>query len=164
MNEKFQALVNHRLKFDLAAVDALSFIQQKNDDIYSRAESGAIRGRLLHDDFLNRKYRYKINASVYEVDLKNGLELLIEELGLSADISAASQNLLAPMPGLVVDILVKPGDDVKKGDGLLVLEAMKMENKLVSANDAIIKSIQVRKGDTVEKNMVLIEFESHEEN
>jgi len=55
--------------------------------------------------------------------------------------------------------LVKAGDSIAKGDGLIVLEAMKMENVLKSPDDVIIKSIEVEIGKSVEKNQVLIEFE-----
>jgi biotin carboxyl carrier protein len=63
------------------------------------------------------------------------------------------------MPGLVLDVRVKEGDEVKKGDPLLVLEAMKMENILKSPAHAKIKKINVNKGQAVEKNQVLVSFE-----
>jgi len=62
------------------------------------------------------------------------------------------------MPGLVLDILVSEGQTIQKGDSLLVLEAMKMENNLKAINDAVVKKINVSKGDKVEKNTVLIEL------
>ena len=62
------------------------------------------------------------------------------------------------MPGLVLDILVKVGDEVKKGDPLMILEAMKMENILKSASDGVIKKINVEKKQAVEKGQVLINF------
>ena len=67
-------------------------------------------------------------------------------------------DLKAPMPGLVLDILVSEGQTIQKGDNLLVLEAMKMENNLKATNDAVVKKIKVSKGDKVEKNTVLIEL------
>jgi len=62
------------------------------------------------------------------------------------------------MPGLVLDILVSEGQAIQKGDSLLILEAMKMENNLKATNDAVVKKIKVLKGDKVEKNTVLIEL------
>jgi biotin carboxyl carrier protein len=59
---------------------------------------------------------------------------------------------------LIIDMKVQPGDTVKVGDPLLILEAMKMENMLKSPGDGVVKSVKVKKGDTVEKNQVLIEF------
>jgi biotin carboxyl carrier protein len=67
-------------------------------------------------------------------------------------------HILAPMPGLVIDVSVKEGASIKKGDPLIVLEAMKMENILKSPVDGIIKKVNVSKGSIVEKNQVLIQF------
>lgn len=67
--------------------------------------------------------------------------------------------ILSFIPGTVLDILVKPGDNVKKGDNLMVLDAMKMQNNLKSAIDGKIKNIPVKKGDKVSKGTVLIELD-----
>ena len=74
--------------------------------------------------------------------------------------NAVAKELKAPMPGLVLKIEVEVGQTIKEGDALVVLEAMKMENVLKSPADVVIKSIGVTEGNAVEKNEVLIEFES----
>jgi pyruvate carboxylase subunit B len=71
--------------------------------------------------------------------------------------------LKAPMPGLVVRISVKAGDAVATGTGLVVLEAMKMENELKAPSAAVVKSIRVAPGEAVEKGQVLLEFEGDNE-
>ena len=63
------------------------------------------------------------------------------------------------MPGLILEILVSKGQEVKENESLLILEAMKMENVIVSPREGIIKSITVGKGDAVVKNQLLLEFE-----
>jgi biotin carboxyl carrier protein len=63
------------------------------------------------------------------------------------------------MPGLILEIQVKEGQDVKEDDTLLILEAMKMENVIHSPREGIIKSINVKQGETVDKDSLLIEFE-----
>ncbi|HNM32873.1 MAG TPA: biotin/lipoyl-binding protein, partial [Chitinophagales bacterium] len=65
----------------------------------------------------------------------------------------------APMPGLVLDILVEAGQAVNKGDNLIILEAMKMENIIKASGSGTVKSIHVQKKDAVEKNQLLIEME-----
>lgn len=65
----------------------------------------------------------------------------------------------APLPGVVVDLLVKVGDKVQTGDVTLILEAMKMESEIVSDCDGIVKSINVKKGETVNEDQVLVEIE-----
>jgi biotin carboxyl carrier protein len=68
-------------------------------------------------------------------------------------------DLKAPMPGLVLKVLVAEGAEVKKGDTLLVLEAMKMENNIKATHDVNIKQILIKPGDKVEKNQTLIAFQ-----
>ena len=63
------------------------------------------------------------------------------------------------MPGLVLDIKVQPGDAIKKGDTLLILEAMKMENAIKSPIDATIKSVEVAPQQAVDKNAILVHFQ-----
>jgi len=70
-----------------------------------------------------------------------------------------AKNLLSPMPGLIIDVLISTGDLVKKGDPLLILEAMKMENIIKAPSDSCIKNILVKKNQSVEKDQLIIEFE-----
>ena len=79
------------------------------------------------------------------------------------DLSAASAPtgptpLVAPMPGLVVRLHVQPGDEVQPGQGLVVMEAMKMENELRSQSGGVVKAVLVSPGTAVEKGAVLVEL------
>lgn len=67
--------------------------------------------------------------------------------------------ILSFIPGAVLDIFIKEGQDVKKGDDLMILDAMKMQNKLKCKMDGKVKSIAVKKGDKVSKGTVLLELE-----
>lgn len=69
---------------------------------------------------------------------------------------AGGEPVLCPMPGTIIDVLVKPGDSVAKGAVLCKLEAMKMENEIVAARDAVVAGVSVRKGDTVNAGDVLV--------
>jgi biotin carboxyl carrier protein len=73
--------------------------------------------------------------------------------------STKANVVKAPMPGLVLRVQVKVGDAVKKGDALLVLEAMKMENVIKAEGEGIVKAIKVNEKQAVEKNTLLIEME-----
>lgn len=101
----------------------------------------------------------KINNKPYQVKVKNQFDLLLNQLGMTDMATKKIIDLKAPMPGLVVDILVEVGQEVKEGDNLLILEAMKMENALKSPITGIIKSIAVEPKNTVEKNQLLVLFE-----
>lgn len=83
-------------------------------------------------------------------------EQMMERMGLEDAASAASKELLAPMPGKVIDVLVAEGQSVSEGDPMLVLEAMKMENVLRAAGDGQVGTICVSAGDAVEKGAVLV--------
>lgn len=114
---------------------------------------------LVKADAGAKEYVLKVNGNKYQVQLKDELDQLLQRLGLDKMSSAKVNEVKAPMPGLVLKALVKEGDAVKKGDGLLVLEAMKMENVIKSPSDGVIKAIPARVGTPVEKNQVLIQFE-----
>lgn len=73
----------------------------------------------------------------------------------SAPVSAGSVTVDAPMPGNILDVKVSNGASVKKGDVIMVLEAMKMENDIVAPQDGTVASINVNKGDTVEAGQTL---------
>jgi biotin carboxyl carrier protein len=73
--------------------------------------------------------------------------------------SAKTESLKAPMPGLILKIEIEVGQTVKKGDGLIIIEAMKMENELKAHTSGIVKEIKVKPGQPVEKNQVLVIFE-----
>lgn len=100
----------------------------------------------------------KINSVKYTIELKDKYDELLHSLGMDKVASNKINQVKAPMPGMVLNILVTEGAEVKKGDVLLVLEAMKMENMLKSPTDGIIKKIAVQKGNAVEKNQLLIQF------
>jgi biotin carboxyl carrier protein len=105
-----------------------------------------------------KTFQIKINQTIYTVAVKDKYDELLHQLGLDKAMSQKLSDIKAPMPGLVLNILVGEGTEVKKGDALLVLEAMKMENILKSPADAKVKKVTVKKGMAVEKNQVLIEF------
>ncbi|WP_020533955.1 acetyl-CoA carboxylase biotin carboxyl carrier protein subunit [Flexithrix dorotheae] len=114
---------------------------------------------IIASDFKSKNFTIKVNGNIYELKAKNQLDLLLEKLGMNNGSEQKVNEIKAPMPGLILDILVKPGNSVAKGDKILILEAMKMENMLKSPGDGVLKSIEVKVGENVEKNQVLVKFE-----
>jgi len=84
---------------------------------------------------------------------------LLEEFMKDAGLSIEDKSIIAPMPGLVIKILTKVGDEVKKGDKLVIIEAMKMENSLASPINGIVTKINAVENNPVEKDTILIELE-----
>jgi biotin carboxyl carrier protein len=105
-----------------------------------------------------KKMVVKINNTSYTLDIKDKYDDLLHSLGLDNLATKKVNDIKAPMPGMVLNILVSEGQEVKKGDALIVLEAMKMENILKSPTDGTIKKIAITKGVAVEKNQLLIQF------
>lgn len=102
--------------------------------------------------------KFKVNNEVLDLQLKDKFDLLLEKLGMSDLLSKKISEVKAPMPGVILKILVNEGDEVKESTPLLVLEAMKMENIIKSPVEGSIKAIHIKDGDSVEKNHKLIEF------
>lgn len=113
---------------------------------------------ILQSDREAKRHLITVNGKKIEAELRDQFDELLKELGMDASSAQKVGDLKAPMPGLVVDVPVKEGDVVKKGDTLVILEAMKMENSLKAAGDATVKKIMVKKGQAVDKNTVLIQM------
>ncbi|MEQ9423345.1 MAG: biotin/lipoyl-containing protein [Cyclobacteriaceae bacterium] len=109
-------------------------------------------------DRAQKSVKLKINGKLTEVSIKNNLDLLLDKLGMSQVASSAMSDLNAPMPGMILKIQVEEGQEVKKGDPLLILEAMKMENVIKAQGEGTVKSILVKEGQSVEKNQVMLNF------
>jgi biotin carboxyl carrier protein len=97
----------------------------------------------------------------YDVGVTNETKKLLQQYIKQSGSTAASSagNIKSPMPGMVVKILVKEGLPVNKGEKLIIIEAMKMENALTSPLTGTVKSIKVKEGEAVEKDALLIELD-----
>ena len=107
----------------------------------------------------NKEVTLDVNGKTVTVNVKDQTELLLEKLGMENSSDAIVNELIAPMPGVIMSILIIEGQEIKKGDPLIVLEAMKMENMIKSPTDGIISAISVKKGQSVEKSETLITFD-----
>jgi biotin carboxyl carrier protein len=112
--------------------------------------------RFLEQD--DKSLKVSVNGNTYTVNLEDPYDLLLNELGMSFGKAGLVEDIKAPMPGKVINLMVNSGEAVEKDQPLLILEAMKMENVLKAPADATIQRITVGKQDTVDKNQVLIEF------
>lgn len=160
--------VNGNYHFDIDVVNEVFLIN--NEEIV--LDKLSIDERTDHMLYQNKSYnvelieldkdeklaKIKVNGTSYEVKVTTQFDLLLKQLGMDNLATNKVLQLKAPMPGLVLSILVSEGEEVKKGDSLLVLEAMKMENIIKSPTDGVIQRVEVVQGDKIEKNTVLIKF------
>tara|TARA_B100001093_G_scaffold122138_1_gene114888 strand:- start:3220 stop:3723 length:504 start_codon:yes stop_codon:yes gene_type:complete len=132
---------------------------QQDDVHHVLYKHGSYKVKMVHFDKENKTCVIQVNSNEYVVTLEDRFDALLHQLGMDNINNQKVNELKAPMPGLVLSIMVQPGDSIVKGDGLMVLEAMKMENIIRTPADGIVKSLEVEKSDAVEKNQVLIKFE-----
>jgi biotin carboxyl carrier protein len=161
MEKKYKVKVNDKYEFEFTKDQILALDTQEitQRHYHLLKENRSFKAEVFTENFLKRKYDIKINSNTYKVAISNELDLLIEEMGLSLGTAQMINDIKAPMPGLILEVNVEEGSQVREGDYLLVLEAMKMENTLTAPRDGVVKSVSVNKGETVEKNQLLIEME-----
>ncbi len=97
-----------------------------------------------------------LNSRRYSVTVDDDRSLLLKTLVRSQSVAKGETHVRAPMPGLVVRLEVVEGEHVKKGQGLIVLEAMKMENEIKSPQDGVVRKIHVKEKMAVEKGEDLL--------
>ncbi len=110
--------------------------------------------------FLSRELDHGIQVIIegirYATEVIDEHEKLLREVGGDAGSSSSVFELSAPMPGLVVKVPVATSDPVEKGDVLVILESMKMQNELKSPQDGVVIAVNVSEGDNVEKRDVMV--------
>ncbi|WOD43628.1 acetyl-CoA carboxylase biotin carboxyl carrier protein subunit [Hwangdonia lutea] len=161
MSQTFKTNVNNTFEFEIdeEAILNLDAIQVSDAEFHVLHHHKSYHVEIEESNFNNKTYQVKVNNNTYNINIFNNLDALIKEMGFTIGSTKHVDSIKAPMPGLILEIQVEANQEVKENDTLLILEAMKMENIITSPRDGIIKSISVTKGDAVEKNQLLIEFE-----
>lgn len=122
-------------------------------------ENGSYTVEVLGKDETGKLLTIVVNGKKQQVSIKDDFDELLHKLGMDKLTSSKINEVKAPMPGLVLKIIVGEGDVVKKGDALLVLEAMKMENIIKATGEGVVKKIVAQTKQAVDKNQVLIVME-----
>lgn len=164
MTDSYKVSVNENYDFQLTAEDTqeLDLASSSKGITHLLFNQRSYQIEISETRIDKKQYSIKINGSIYEVDIESALDQLIEKMGLSLGNDSFDDELLAPMPGIILEVNVSEGDLVEKGQHLCVLEAMKMENTLSAPRDGTIKVLHIVKGDTVDKGKLLIEFDTHD--
>jgi biotin carboxyl carrier protein len=164
----YKVNVNEAYNFDLSEENEvfslggtkleLNFGQLTDGHLHLIYNHKSYRAEIVSEPADDKTLTVKINGRLYTVVVEDQFDRLLKEMGLNGGAGKLALEIKAPMPGMVLSVNVSEGQEIKKGDSLLVLEAMKMENMLKATTDGIVKKIFSSKGDKVEKGQVLIEF------
>ena len=106
-----------------------------------------------------KKYRVNVNGTAYEIELEELTGDMpsapVSAVPASEPPASGGENVTAPMPGTILSINIEPGTMAKRGQVLMILEAMKMENEILSPCDGKILSVNTSKGATVQSGTLL---------
>lgn len=105
-------------------------------------------------------WRLEVEGRVHQAEVLDPGQEFIRQARKAAGVGLGVPALKAPMPGLVVRVEVQEGQEVRTGDSLVIVEAMKMENELRATAPGVVKRIAVEPGVAVEKDAVLVEFDA----
>ena len=141
---------------DFAALDLVAL--PINETFHLLREHKTYTIEVLEKNLLEKNMTLRINGRTYLAQAEDELDILLKQLGMGAGTSAKVNNIKAPMPGLILQLLVTEGQTIQKGDSLLILEAMKMENVIKSPGEGVVKAIKVQQGSPVDKNQIMIEL------
>lgn len=121
-------------------------------------DNQSFTAEIIHFDREKKEVALKINGHKFDLKVKDRFDLLLERLGMSQNNSSQVQEIRAPMPGLILNVHIEEGEEVKKGQSIMILEAMKMENIIKSPGEGTVKKINVGVGESVDKNSLLVQF------
>jgi len=122
--------------------------------------AGARRVEVVVEPQPNGALAVTLDGHTRVVRVQDEAALLKERFGIREEDAAGGGAVHAPMPGLVLRILVEPGQSVSPGDGLVVLEAMKMENELKAPKAGTVAAVHATEGDAVNKGALLVSLEA----
>ncbi|MFT4521117.1 MAG: biotin carboxyl carrier protein [Bacteroidia bacterium] len=165
----FKALVNGSTALSLGRMNEKAFkiddqevhvdiLPLANNTFHLVVDNASYNAELISVNHNAKTVHLLIEGESFTVELKDEFDQMLKKMGMGVGATQKINEVKAPMPGLVLSISVKSGQQISKGEGLMVLEAMKMENVIVSPCDATIDEVVVAPKDKVDKNQILITF------
>lgn len=156
----YQVIINNSpTEIDDNELDKLELSPAPNGEWHALLNNQSYKINLLQADLQNKVLTIELNGQEYHLKIEDEYDRLLKKMGFSTKIKHQIKQIKAPMPGLILDILIEPGNVLSKDTPLLLLEAMKMENVIKSEGDGVVKNIVVKKGQTVDKGQILIELD-----
>lgn len=159
-NLPFEVAVNDKkIEVTSQAANELDIIASDDGSFHILKNQKAYKAEIQSIDYKTKTFTFKINGNIHTAKIHDAYDRLIDQLGMKVGSTQKIGDVKAPMPGLVIEVDVVVGQTVAKGDKVLILEAMKMENIIKATGDGIVKAIHTTKGQPVEKGQLLVEME-----
>lgn len=159
-NKTYKVKANEFMfSFTKMMVDSADIVQLSPTEFNLIKDHRCVSARLVEVNTAAKKLKIEIEGEVIDIEIKDELDQVLEKMGFGSAVNKTIKDIKAPMPGLVLEIAVADGQDVKEGDKILILGAMKMENCILIHTTARIKKVAVAPGQAVEKGQVLVELE-----
>lgn len=155
----FNATVNGQPILGGVSANHLDIVSVGDNVYHVLVDQKSYQAKLHKVDYSAKTFHFIINGGHYNVKLEDQFDQIANKLGLLTQNSVKVKEIKAPMPGLVLEVQVAPGQSVSKGEPLVILEAMKMENILRAPGDAVVQKVLIEKGKPVDKNQLLIVME-----
>lgn len=153
----YQVQIADRLiDVDSVEADKLDLVSHHEGRYHLLHKEQSYRVELLGIDRSTKTVTLEVNGTIHTAAIKDQYDQLVEKMGLEIGADHTGGDIMAPMPGLVLQVLVAVGDTVEEGTPLLLLEAMKMENIIKADGHATVESIEITTGQAVEKGQLLI--------
>ncbi|MEO9892324.1 biotin/lipoyl-containing protein [Aurantibacter sp.] len=150
---------NVKIELTPEELENLDLIENGSNAFHLISENQSYSIHVEHADFLEKKLTLLVNANKYEIGIADSMDQMVKEMGMLNVVAEKVNEIYAPMPGLIIDILIEEGQEVEKGTPLVVLSAMKMENVILSEGEGIVKFVKVKKDAAVDKGQIIIEME-----
>lgn len=142
------------------AISTLDLHQTSPTDFHLLKDNQAFNVKILSKNMLDKTMSISVNGNRYEVKIDDTYDTMVAQMGLLEKTETLSNDFVAPMPGYIVEVLVKAGDIIKEGTPLFILSAMKMENTILADGIGTVKSVEVQIDDSVVKGQLIIAMES----
>lgn len=149
---------NEEIALDTKEVYDLDIVKNSDTEFHILEDNKKYNAKLISANFLEKTLKVEVNGNSYTIAIADEYDQMVKKMGLLAVNTKKEKNINAPMPGLILDILVTEGQEVKEGEQVLVLSAMKMENIITAPSDGVVSAVNVAKDDAVEKGQLLIEI------
>ncbi|MBY5958276.1 acetyl-CoA carboxylase biotin carboxyl carrier protein subunit [Membranicola marinus] len=151
-----KAKVNDRFLYDLSAQSHLEIVEQKGAQYKIRYQGRTSTIEVLDYDIRQKSFEFAQDGHVFKVTLQDGLDDVLKMIRQQDSGSSRDEVIVAPIPGLIKNLIKTNGDSVKEGESVLILEAMKMENTIQAPYAVEQIEYHVSEGDHVSKGEKLL--------